>query len=204
VARLGDRLFAAAYARLVATESEVMRAWRQWVASRAHGVVVELGAGTGANLAWYRDVERLVLVEPSPAMRARLAPVAGGAEVVAATADALPLPDGSVDAVVATLVLCSVPDLPAALAEVRRVLRPGGSLLLLEHVRAANPRAARWQDRIAPAWCRIAQGCHPNRDTLATVAAAGFHVVERHPVPVAMPGAGLFPHVAARAVVDAV
>ena len=201
MARLGDRAFAAAYARLVDAESEVMRGWRRWIASRAHGVVVELGAGTGANLAWYGDVERLVLVEPSPAMRRRLAARAGDAEVLDATAAALPLPDDSVDAVVATLVLCSVPDLPAALAEVRRVLRPGGSLLLLEHVRAADPATARWQDRLDPAWRRLAQGCHPNRNTVAAVAAAGFTVVERHPVPVAMPGARLFPHEAVYATV---
>ena len=196
---LGDRLFAAGYARLVATESDVMRAWRRWVVARAGGVVVELGAGTGANLPLYVGVERLSLVEPSPAMRRRLAPAAAaaGAEVLAASADALLLPDASVDAVVATLVLCSVPDLPAALAELHRVLRPGGLLLLLEHVRASDAAAAAWQDRIEPIWCRVAQGCHPNRDTLAAVAAAGFAVVERHPVPVAMPGARLFPHVAA-------
>lgn len=202
MARLGDRLFAAAYARLVAGESDVMRGWRRWVASRARGTVVELGAGTGANLGYYGDVDRLILVEPSPAMRARLAGPAAdvGAEVVDGTAAALPCADGTVDAVVATLVLCSVPDLPAALAEVRRVLRPGGRLLLLEHVRADDARAATWQDRLDPLWCRMAQGCHPNRDTLAAVEAAGFVVTERHPVPVAMPGAGLFPHVAAEAI----
>lgn len=202
MARLGDRLFAAAYARLVTDESEAMRGWRRWVAARAHGVVVELGAGTGANLDYYRDVERLVLVEPSPAMRARLAgpAAAAGAEVVDTTADALPFPDDAVDAVVGTLVLCSLPDLPAALAEIRRVLRRGGLLLLLEHVRSGDARAATWQDRLDPLWCRVAQGCHPNRDTLAAVEAAGFTIAERHPVPVAMPGAGLFPHVAAVAV----
>lgn len=179
-----------------------MRGWRRWVASRAHGTVVELGAGTGANLGYYGDVDRLVLVEPSPAMRARLAGPAAdvGADVVDGTAAALPCAAGAVDAVVATLVLCSVPDLPAALAEVRRVLRPDGRLLLLEHVRADDARAATWQDRLDPLWCRMAQGCHPNRDTLAAIEAAGFIVTERHPVPVAMPGAGLFPHVAAEAI----
>lgn len=203
MARLGDRAFAAAYARLVDAESEVMRAWRRWVAGRAHGAVVELGAGTGANLPYYGDaVERLVLVEPSPAMGRRLAPAAerARAEVVAGEAASLPFADGSVDAVVATLVLCSVPDLPAALAECRRVLRTGGELLLLEHVRSDDPAAAAWQDRVDPAWCRVMQGCHPNRDTLAAVADAGFAVAERHSVPVEMPGARLFPHVAARAV----
>ena len=199
--RLGDRLFAAGYARLVRSESAVMRGWRTWLARRAHGVVVELGAGTGANLPLYDRgaIERLVLVEPSPAMRRRLAgpAAAADAEVVDATAARLPLGDGAADAVVSTLVLCSVPDLDAALAEIRRVLRPGGRLLLMEHVRAADATAARRQDRLDPAWCRLAQGCHPNRDTLAHVAAAGFTIVERHPVPVEMPGHSLFPHVAA-------
>lgn len=198
MARLGDRLFAAAYARLVAGESAPMRAWRQWVAGRAHGVVVELGAGTGANLEWYRDIDRLLLVEPSPAMRSRLGPAAAAyrAEVIDATAEALPLEDASVDAVVATLVLCSVPDLPAALAEIRRVLRPDGRLLLIEHVRARESGTAAWQDRIDPVWCQLAQGCHPNRDTAAAVADAGFTIVERHPVPIDMPGGRFFPHVA--------
>jgi ubiquinone/menaquinone biosynthesis C-methylase UbiE len=204
VTRLGDRLFAAGYARLVRGESEVMRGWRRWLARRAGGVVVELGAGTGANLPLYDldAIERLILVEPSPAMRRRLAGPAAeaGAEVLDATAARLPLADGEADAVLSTLVLCSVPDLDAALAEIRRVLRPGGLLLLMEHVRAMEPVAARRQDRLDPAWCRIAQGCHPNRDTLAHVRSAGFDVVEEHPVPVAMPGAALFPHVAAVAV----
>ena len=198
MAGVGDRLFAAAYARLLAGESERMRAWRQWVAGRAHGVVVELGAGTGANLEWYRDVERLLLIEPSPAMRSRLEPVAAayGAEVIDATAQVLPLEDSSVGAVVGTLVLCSVPDLPAALAEIRRVLRPDGRLLLVEHVRAGEPGTAAWQDRLDPVWCHLAQGCHPNRDTAAAVAQAGFTIVERHPVPIDMPGGRFFPHVA--------
>ena len=202
MARLGDSLFAAGYARLVAGESDVMLAWRRWTAGRAHGVVVELGAGTGANLPFYGDaVQRLVLVEPSTAMRRRLAPAAAdaGAEVVAGEAAALPFADGAVDAVVATLVLCSVPDLPAALAECRRVLRPGGDLLLLEHVRSDDAATAAWQDRLDLPWSRVMQGCHPNRDTAAAVAAAGFDVLERHPVAVAMPGARLFPHVALRA-----
>lgn len=188
---------------MVGAESAAMRGWRRWVAGRAHGTVAELGAGTGANLAYYGDaVRRLVLVEPSPAMRHRLAPAAerARAELVDGEAAALPFADGEVDAIVATLVLCSVRDLPAALAECRRVLRPGGDLLLLEHVRSDDAAAAAWQDRIDPAWRRLMQGCHPNRDSLAAVAAAGFDIVERHPVPVEMPAARLFPHVAARAV----
>ncbi|MGA0122392.1 MAG: class I SAM-dependent methyltransferase [Gaiellales bacterium] len=200
LAAAADRAFVAGYARLVGAESDAMRSWRRWVAGRAHGTVLELGAGTGANLPLYdrAAVERLVLVEPSPAMRRRLAPAAArwGAELVDADADHLPLPDQTADAVVATLVLCSVPDPAAALAEIRRVLRPGGRLLLLEHVRAHDAAAAAWQDRLDLVWRHLAQGCHPNRDTAASVRAAGFRVEEEHPVPVDMPGARLFPHLA--------
>jgi len=201
-ATVGDRLFAAVYERMAASESDTMLAWRRWLASQATGVVVEIGAGTGANLPFLERADRIAVVEPSPSMRRRLAPLAeeAGAELVDASADDLPLDDASVDAVLCTLVLCSVPDLPAALDEIRRVLRPGGRLLLLEHVRSDDPRTAAWQDRAVPVWRRAAQGCHPNRDTLAAVEAAGFAIAERHPVPVEMPGARFVPHVAAVAV----
>jgi ubiquinone/menaquinone biosynthesis C-methylase UbiE len=201
-ATVGDRLFAAVYERMAASESETMLAWRRWLGRQATGVVVEIGAGTGANLSFLGRADRIAVVEPSPSMRARLAPLAAeaGAELVDASADDLPFDDASVDAVLCTLVLCSVSDLPAALAELRRVLRPGGRLLLLEHVRSDDPRTAAWQDRAVPVWRRAAQGCHPNRDTLAAVEAAGFAIAERHPVPVVMPGARFVPHVAAVAV----
>jgi ubiquinone/menaquinone biosynthesis C-methylase UbiE len=91
-----------------------------------------------------------------------------------APAASLPLPGSSVDVVVATLVLCSVPDLGAALAEANRILKPGGRLLLLEHVRASDPTLARTQDRRERSQVRFAGGCHPNRDTLRAVVAAGF------------------------------
>jgi SAM-dependent methyltransferase len=94
------------------------------------------------------------------------------------TAEALPAPDGAVDTVVASLVLCTVTDLDEALAEVRRVLRPGGRLRFYEHVRAEDPRLARWQDRLERPWGWLVGGCHPNRDTVAAITAAGLQVVQ--------------------------
>ncbi|HYF26023.1 MAG TPA: class I SAM-dependent methyltransferase, partial [Baekduia sp.] len=148
---------------------------------RAHGVVVELGAGTGLNLEHYdrEAVTRLVLTEPDKHMARRLRERARpGDEVVEAPADRLPLPDASADTVVATLVLCTVPDADAVLREVARVLRPGGRLLAFEHVRSDDPGRATWQDRLERPWTWIAGGCHPNRRTLATLEASELRVLE--------------------------
>jgi ubiquinone/menaquinone biosynthesis C-methylase UbiE len=143
------------------------------------GAVLEVGGGTGANLAHYRDVDQVAVVEPDPYMRKKLFPKALAAgvpiEVSAAGAEALPFPDASFDTVVSTLVLCTVPDQALALGEIRRVLRPGGRLLFIEHVRAAGP-TARWQDRIEPLWGRLLGGCHPNRDTVSGIKEAGFEI----------------------------
>ena len=147
----------------------------------ADGTVLEVGAGTGVNLDHYPALERLILSEPSEHMRRRLvarAEAAGvEAEIVAAGAEDLSLADASVDTVVVTLVLCSVPDLGAAVAELRRVLRPDGRLLLIEHVRAEG-RAARAQDLADRVWPHLAQGCHPNRDTVRALDAGGFRRIE--------------------------
>lgn len=141
------------------------------------GVVLDVGAGTGANLAHFREASRVLAVEPDPGMRRRLADKASrapfGVELLDAQAEALPQADGSVDAVVFTCVLCSVDDVGQALAEARRVLKPSGRLVVLEHVRGAG-RLARIQDLITPVWSRVAGGCHPNRDIEAAVRRAGF------------------------------
>ena len=156
-----------------------MGARRRELLREASGRVLEIGAGTGVNLPHYREVTALILVEPDAAMRRRLAPRAAAApfpvEVLDDPAERLPLADASVDAVVSTGVLCSVDDPARALAEARRALRPGGRLLFIEHVRAEG-HAARWQDRLTPAWRRLNAGCHPNRDTVAAIRAAGFVV----------------------------
>ena len=149
----------------------------------ALGATIEIGAGTGGNLAHYPpDLERLVLVEPDRRMLRRLRARAGAmrpdADVVEASADRLPFPDESFDTAVVTFVLCTVPDPATALAEIRRVLRPGGRLLLAEHVRSGDPKLARRQDRQRRFYNLVVAGCNPNRDTLTTVQAAGFTVDE--------------------------
>lgn len=165
------------------TEAAGLREERRRTLAAAHGRVVEVGAGTGLNLDLYPEgVEELVLVEPEEPMahrlEARLAERRDGpaARVVLAPAEELPLPDSSADSVVSTLVLCTVDDPARALAEVRRVLRPGGIFLFLEHVRSTEPRLASWQDRIEPVWRRIGAGCRCNRATGPAIRGAGFDV----------------------------
>lgn len=149
------------------------------------GRVVEIGPGDGANFPLYPpEVSELIAVEPEPRFRDMAAEVAREApvpvRVQSGTAEALPFDDGSVDAVVASLVLCTVPDQAAALAEAARVLRPGGELRFYEHVHAERqPRKAFFEVADASGiWPRLGGGCHPTRDTLAAIDAAGF-LVER-------------------------
>jgi ubiquinone/menaquinone biosynthesis C-methylase UbiE len=146
---------------------------RAGLLAEATGRTVELGAGTGANLGLYPDGVELVLTEPDPHMakrlRAKLSEARRREEVLEAPAERLPLADDSADTVVATLVLCTIPDPAAALAEAARVLRPGGQLLFIEHVRAEDPGLARWQDRLERPWRFLGDGCHCNRDTVATI-----------------------------------
>ncbi|MGH2556893.1 MAG: class I SAM-dependent methyltransferase [Actinomycetota bacterium] len=154
---------------------------RRRLVEEAKGEVLEIGAGTGKNLPLYRTATRVVGLEPEPAMRGRAREAAMRArvlvEVIEGDAMELPFPDASFDTVVSSLVLCTVPDPARALAEARRVLRPGGTFRFYEHVRAADPRLARWQDRLERPWGWIGRGCHPNRDAAANVAEAGFTVV---------------------------
>lgn len=144
------------------------------------GCVVEVGAGNGLNFRHYpATVSRLLAVEPEPYLRRRAAAAARDTptriEVIAGTADRLPLADGSVDAAVVSGVLCSVPDPAGALAELERVLRPGGELRFYEHVRGRGG-FGRYQDAMDVVWPRIMGGCHPNRDTLAAIESAGYRV----------------------------
>lgn len=148
---------------------------RREALAAASGKVLEIGAGTGLNLAAYprEGITRLVCTEPNRAMSRQLeargaeAPVA--VEVIAASAEWLPFEDASFDCVTGTLVLCEASSPATALAEIARVLRPGGHYLFLEHVRSSDPAQARMQDRWAPAWRFMAGGCNCNRDTLATI-----------------------------------
>ena len=179
---LYGRIFAAGYDRVFArAERAGLAQMRAAIVARARGRTLEIGAGTGLNLGHYprADID-LVLTEPEAPMARRLERRARAerpdADVVRAPADALPFGADSFDTVVATLVLCTVPDPAAALAEARRVLRPGGSLLFLEHVRSQSPRTATRQDRLQPLWLRVGHGCHCNRDTLAAIRSAGFDI----------------------------
>jgi SAM-dependent methyltransferase len=147
------------------------------------GLVIEVGAGNGLNFSHYpATVTEVLAVEPEPYLRrltltaARQAPAP--IRVVGGTAETLPTHDTSFDTAVASLVLCTVADLAGALAEIRRVLRPGGTLRFYKHVRADAPRLARWQDRLERPWGWLAGGCHPNRDTVAAITTAGLRVVE--------------------------
>lgn len=177
-----EKVVAAVYDRLmVPTEAHGLRARREALLAGARGDVLEIGAGTGANIALYpSELSRLTLTEPSAPMaaklRAKLAADGRDAEVIEASAERLPLPDSSVDTVVCTLVLCTVKDLDGALAEIRRVLRPGGSLLFIEHVRSDDASFARKQDRWVRAWKIVGNGCVCNRETASAIERAGLAI----------------------------
>ncbi|HWT91115.1 MAG TPA: class I SAM-dependent methyltransferase, partial [Solirubrobacterales bacterium] len=170
------------------------REMRRELLSQARGRVLELGSGTGLNLELYPDsIGSLTMTEPDPHMtkqlRKRLAESDRGAEVVETGAEDLPFEDDSFDTAVVTLVLCTVPDPAAALQEIKRVLKPGGQLLFLEHVRSIDPGLAKWQDRLEGPWRFLADGCHCNRDAVSKISAAGFDLgdVERPEFPKGVP-----------------
>ncbi|MBM6399207.1 class I SAM-dependent methyltransferase [Phycicoccus sonneratiae] len=160
--------------------------WRAPVCAAATGVVLDVGFGSGPNLEHYpAQVTRVLAAEPSDLAWELSGPrrEAFGRPVERTTLDAADLSalaDGSVDTVVTAWALCTVPEVETALAEARRVLRPGGALLFVEHSLAPDARTVRWQRRVQPVWGRVAGGCHVDRDLPAVIAAAGFAVdVER-------------------------
>lgn len=189
------RGFAALYDRAVkGTEEAGVREMRREVLTEASGRTIDIGAGTGVNLDLFPpSVGELVLAEPDPHMakrlRAKLEDSARSAELVEASAERLPFEDSSFDTAVFTLVLCTIPDPAAALAEAARVLRPGGKVLFIEHVRSEDPGLARWQDRLEKPWRFVGDGCHCNRDTVATIEASPLTLegVERGAMPKAPP-----------------
>lgn len=178
-----DRMFAAAYDRLSSrTEESFGAELKRKLLANVRGRVLEIGVGTGLSFPHYPPVEALVAVDPSEPMlrraRHRAAGLGREVELVEAPAEALPFESDSFDTVVSLAVLCTVDDQARALSEVRRVLRPGGRLVFLEHVRSADPKLASWQDRLERPWGWFAGGCHPNRQTLEAIEAAGFDVIE--------------------------
>jgi ubiquinone/menaquinone biosynthesis C-methylase UbiE len=152
-----------------------LRRWREWLVRGATGRTLDLGTGTGRDLPLYPPGVRTFAVDPHPENLRRARRRAPTVPFVLARAEALPFRKGTFDTVVSGLVLCSVSDQATALAEVRRVLRGGAALRLLEHVRHRGFRGT-LQDLVQPAWTAVAGGCHPNRETEVAVKAAGFRI----------------------------
>jgi ubiquinone/menaquinone biosynthesis C-methylase UbiE len=155
--------------------------FRKRVIGAAEGRVLEIGIGSGLNFPLYgAKVTSVIGLEPSSELRrmagARASSAAVPIKLLDASAEVIPLDTGSIDTVVTTWTLCTIPNAPLALTEMRRVLKPGGALLFVEHGRAPEPGVARWQDRLDPLWSRIAGGCHLNRRMDDLIAGNGFRI----------------------------
>ncbi len=153
--------------------------YRSRVVPAAKGHVLEIGIGSGLNLPFYsRNVEQIIGLDPSSTLltmaRRHPQPDATPVEFVAGSAEAIPLANASTDTVVTTWTLCSIPDVERALAEMRRVLKPGGRLLFVEHGRAPEANVRWWQDHLSPVWKRLSGGCHLNRAIGTLIEGAGF------------------------------
>ena len=163
-------------AMMAFAEATGFREWREQLVAGAPGRVLDVGCGTGRNLPMFGDTAVAVGLDPRLQLLDAARRRSPAMPLVVGSAEALPFRDAVFDTVISGLVFCSVPDPLKGLAEVDRVLRSGGTLRMLEHVRSVRPVMARWQDIIQPAWTWMSGGCHPNRDTEATVARAGFVV----------------------------
>lgn len=155
--------------------------YRDRVVGAAEGRALEVGAGSGLNLPFYwPGAQEILALEPAPKLvaMARRAPNAAGIPIsfLEASAEAIPLDNRSIDTVVTTWTLCTIPNAASALAEMRRVLKPGGRLLFVEHGLAPDEGVRRWQNRITPLWRRISGGCHVNRPIKTMVETAGFRI----------------------------
>jgi len=154
--------------------------YRRRVTSAARGRVLEIGVGSGLNLPLYPPDANIVGLDPSTKLlsmaRAVAASHSRSIELIEGTAESIPLPDHSVDTVVTTWTMCSIPNLPATLSEIRRVLKADGRLLFAEHGRSPEANVERWQNRLTPLWKRIGGGCHLNRPIDAMIAANGFRI----------------------------
>jgi SAM-dependent methyltransferase len=181
----------------LAMRSQTLRPERvRWV-PLARGVVLEVGIGSGLNLPIYsREVRKLYALDPSEELlrmaRSRAARAAFPVEFLCRPAEAIPLPDGSVDDIVTTWTLCTIADPVAALQEMHRVLRPEGRLIFVEHGRSPDPAVVRWQDRLTPLWRRVTGGCHLNRPIDRLLGSAGFEVLEMNRGYVAGPQVGSY------------
>jgi ubiquinone/menaquinone biosynthesis C-methylase UbiE len=151
--------------------------WREWVTDKARGLVLEIGAGDGVNFSYYHSDALVIATEPDAESLELITEYEDNVTLAQVSAEELPFPDASFDAVVGTLVFCTIPDAPRALQEVKRVLKPGGSIRLVEHVRAKNPLGRAFMQVANPAWHWMTGGCNINRDTLSAVRAAGFQVL---------------------------
>jgi ubiquinone/menaquinone biosynthesis C-methylase UbiE len=150
--------------------------WRRWLVGGAAGRTLDVGCGTGRNLPLIEASAHVIGLDPARESLLAARRRAPRVPLVQGDAQALPFRDGTFDTVVSGLVFCSVPDPARGLVEVKRVLKPGGALRMLEHVRAQGRWKARAQDRLQPLWTRLSGGCHPNRDTERTVQTAGFSI----------------------------
>jgi ubiquinone/menaquinone biosynthesis C-methylase UbiE len=153
--------------------------YRRRVVPAAGGRVLEIGVGSGCNLPLYgTNVTQVIGLEPSPKLlamtRGKIRDTTAAIELIEGSAEAIPLADGSIDTVVTTWTLCSIPDVARALQQMRRVLKPGGRLLFVEHGLAPQPGVRRWQDHLTPLWKRIGGGCHLNRPIAVLIEDAGF------------------------------
>jgi ubiquinone/menaquinone biosynthesis C-methylase UbiE len=163
----------------MAMRNATLEPYRRRVVTAASGRVLEIGVGSGFNLPLYDTATHVIGLDPSATLLAMARGVGGvrpSLELVEGVAEAIPLPGHSVDTVVSTWTLCTIPDVARALAEMRRVLKPGGRLLFAEHGRSSEQRVVRWQDRLTPLWKRIGGGCHLNRPIEQLIREAGFRV----------------------------
>ena len=162
-------------------QQKQMRPYRERIGQAATGRTLDVGIGSGLSLAFYGERTRQIVgIDPSAELlrfaRKRADKVPIPVELLRGSAEAVPLEDQSIDTVVTTFTLCSVGDAAKALSEMRRVLRPGGKLLFVEHGHAPDPGVARWQDRLTPVWSRVAGNCHLNRSPDDLIESAGFQI----------------------------
>jgi ubiquinone/menaquinone biosynthesis C-methylase UbiE len=161
-------------------KQEHFEPYRRRVVGAATGRVLEIGVGSGLNLPHYPTATHVVGLDPSPRLlsmaREATADRSQSVELMEGSAESIPLPDHSIDTVVTTWTMCSIPNLPAALAEIRRVLKADGQWLFAEHGLAPEPKVVRWQNRLTPIWKRIGGGCHLNRPIDRLIATSGFDI----------------------------